>query len=83
VGRLGDMFGRIRMYNFGFALFTLGSLLCGISVTGFQLISFRVVQGLGGALVWLVASEHVSNLTNIGLNIHSDMLCDTIKKKHR
>jgi len=35
-------------------------------------------------IVWLVASEHVSNLTNIGLNIHSDMLCD-IKKtnKHR
>src|SRR5580700_108195 len=26
-------------------------------------------------IVWLVASEHVSNLTNIGLNIHSDMLC--------
>ena len=33
-------------------------------------------------IVWLVASEHVSNLTNIGLNIHSDMLCDIIKKKH-
>lgn len=27
-------------------------------------------------IVWLVASEHVYNLTNIGLNIHSDMLCD-------
>ncbi len=31
-------------------------------------------------IVWLVASEHVSNLTNIGLNIHSDMLCDLAMK---
>ena len=33
-------------------------------------------------IVWLVASEHVYNMTNIGLNIHSDMLCDIAKKKH-
>jgi len=32
-------------------------------------------------IVWLVASEHVYNMTNIGLNIHSDMLCDI--NKHR
>jgi alkylhydroperoxidase family enzyme len=31
-------------------------------------------------IVWLVASEHVYNMTNIGLNIHSDMLCDIAKK---
>ena len=30
-------------------------------------------------IVWLVASEHVYNITNIGLNIHSDMLCDWTK----
>jgi len=33
-------------------------------------------------IVWLVATEHVYNLTNIGLNIHSDMLCD-ISRKNR
>ena len=33
-------------------------------------------------IVWLVATEHVYNMTNIGLNIHSDMLCDISKKKH-
>jgi alkylhydroperoxidase family enzyme len=33
-------------------------------------------------IVWLVASEHMYNMTNIGLNIHSDMLCD-ISKKNR
>jgi alkylhydroperoxidase family enzyme len=32
-------------------------------------------------IVWLVASEHIYNVTNIGLNIHSDMLCDISKKR--
>ena len=32
-------------------------------------------------IVWLVASEHLYNITNIGLNIHSDMLCDISKKR--
>ena len=33
-------------------------------------------------IVWLVASEHLYNMTNIGLNIHSDMLCDITKRKN-
>jgi alkylhydroperoxidase family enzyme len=32
-------------------------------------------------IVWLVASEHLYNVTNIGLNIHSDMLCDISRKE--
>jgi alkylhydroperoxidase family enzyme len=32
-------------------------------------------------IVWLVASEHFYNMSNIGLNIHSDMLCDISRKK--
>jgi alkylhydroperoxidase family enzyme len=32
-------------------------------------------------IVWLVATEHVYNMTNIGLNIHSDMLCDLTKQR--
>ena len=32
-------------------------------------------------IVWLVASEHLYNVTNIGLNIHSDMLCDISRKR--
>jgi hypothetical protein len=31
--------------------------------------------------VWLVASEHFYNMTNLGLNIHSDMLCDIARKR--
>jgi MFS family permease len=55
-GRLGDMFGRVRMYNAGFAIFTLGSI--GLSLvwsTGpagaLELILLRVVQAIGGALL--------------------------------
>ena len=32
-------------------------------------------------IVWLVASEHLYNMTNIGLNIHSDILCDISRKR--
>ena len=32
-------------------------------------------------IVWLIASEHLYNVTNIGLNIHSDMLCDIARKR--
>jgi hypothetical protein len=32
-------------------------------------------------IVWLAATEHLYNITNIGLNIHSDMLCDITKRK--
>jgi alkylhydroperoxidase family enzyme len=33
-------------------------------------------------IVWLVATEHVYNMTNIGLNIHSDMLCDIARRRN-
>ncbi len=50
-GRLADMFGRVRMYNLGFVVFTVGSALCGFSSTDLQLIIFRIVQGIGGAML--------------------------------
>jgi MFS family permease len=55
-GRLGDMFGRVKMYNAGFAVFTVFSIL--LSVTWLHgtagalwLIVMRVLQGVGGALL--------------------------------
>ena len=51
VGKLGDMFGRVRLYNVGFGVFTVGSVLCGFSGNGAELIGFRVLQGIGGALI--------------------------------
>ncbi|WP_018683760.1 MFS transporter [Actinokineospora enzanensis] len=55
-GRLGDMYGRARMYNLGFAVFTVSSIM--LAVTWFTgdaaalwLIGWRVVQGVGGAFL--------------------------------
>ncbi len=50
-GRLADMFGRVRMYNLGFAVFTFGSLLCAVAGSGVALVAFRLVQGIGGAMI--------------------------------
>ena len=56
LGRVGDIFGRVRMYNLGFAVFTVGSIL--LSVTWLQgsagamwMIVMRVVQGIGAAFL--------------------------------
>ncbi|MDX3263083.1 MFS transporter [Streptomyces sp. NPDC093228] len=56
-GRLGDMFGRVRMYNMGFAVFTLCSILLSVtwlhgSAGALWLIGWRIVQGIGGALLF-------------------------------
>lgn len=50
-GRMADMFGRVKMYNLGFIVFTIGSVLCGLAPSDGLLILFRVVQGAGGALL--------------------------------
>ena len=50
-GRMADMFGRVRMYNLGFIIFTIGSVACGLSVNDTMLIASRVLQGFGGAML--------------------------------
>jgi len=51
IGRLADIFGRIKLYNLGFLVFTIGSGLSAISFDPFQLISFRIIQGLGAGMI--------------------------------
>ena len=51
LGRLADLYGRVKLFNLGFAIFTAGSLLCALSRTGEQLIIFRFLQGSGAALL--------------------------------
>jgi len=51
VGRLADMYGRKQLYNSGFVVFTIGSLLCGLAPSVGWLIGFRVLQGVGAALI--------------------------------
>jgi EmrB/QacA subfamily drug resistance transporter len=56
-GRLGDMFGRTRMYSLGFVIFTVGSALCAVTwntgtAGAIELIVFRMVQGVGSAFLF-------------------------------
>ena len=51
LGRLGDLFGRKWIYIFGFLTFVAGSALCGAAQSSTQLILFRVLQGIGGAMI--------------------------------
>jgi MFS family permease len=55
-GRLGDMYGRARMYNLGFLIFTISSVLLAVTwmsgdAAAWWLIGWRVVQGIGGAFL--------------------------------
>ena len=61
LGRLGDIYGRVRMFNLGFAVFTLFSILLSItwmhgSAGALWLILMRVGQGVGGALIFANSS---------------------------
>jgi EmrB/QacA subfamily drug resistance transporter len=51
VGRLGDLFGRRRIYSCGFVIFVLASALCGLSQTPVQLIVCRALQAVGGSMI--------------------------------
>ena len=56
-GRISDMFGRVRLYNLGFAIFTVGSILLFLTpnqgdLGAIELIAFRIVQGVGAAFLF-------------------------------
>ena len=55
-GRLGDMYGRVRMYNLGFAVFAVSSIFLAVTwmsgpAAAMWMISWRIVQGIGGAFL--------------------------------
>jgi len=60
-GRLSDLFGRKKAYVGGFLLFTAASLGAGFSADGTQLILWRIVQGIGGALLFANAAALVTD----------------------
>jgi MFS family permease len=66
LGRLGDIYGRVKMYNLGFAVFTLGSVLLALtpftgSAGALWLIGMRVVQGVGGAMLFANSSAIITD----------------------
>ena len=80
-GRLGDMFGRVRMYNMGFAVFTVCSIMLSLtfghgSQAALWLIGWRVVQGIGGALIFANSTAILTDAfpanqrgTALGINV--------------
>ncbi len=50
-GRLADMFGRSKLYNTGFVVFTIGSLFCGMATSASFIIAARVLQAVGAGLL--------------------------------
>jgi EmrB/QacA subfamily drug resistance transporter len=60
-GRLGDVIGYRRVYIGGFAVFTLASVLCGLSLDVGQLTAVRVLQGIGFAMIQAVAPALIAS----------------------
>jgi EmrB/QacA subfamily drug resistance transporter len=79
-GRLGDMFGRVRIYNLGFIVFTLGSVALAFdpftsSGGAMWLIAWRFVQGIGGAMLFanstaILTDAFPSNRRGMALGIN-------------
>lgn len=61
-GRLGDLFGHRRLFVIGLSLFTTASLACGLAQSQGFLVGARAVQGLGGAIVAVVALSLIMTL---------------------
>ncbi len=60
-GRLGDIFGRRRMFLFGVVVFGLSSLLIGLAADDTMLVAFRAVQGIGAAFMMPATLSLISN----------------------
>src|SRR6476619_5238892 len=81
LGRLGDIYGRVRMFNLGFAVFTLFSILLSLtwmhgSAAAIWLILMRVGQGVGGALVFansnaILTDAFPQNQRGLALGVNS------------
>ena len=77
LGRLADLYGKVRLYNLGFIIFTIGSLLCALSRTGEQLVIFRFLQGAGAALLLGNSIAIVTDAfpkTELGMGLGSIMM---------
>ncbi|MBN1341319.1 MAG: DHA2 family efflux MFS transporter permease subunit [Phycisphaerae bacterium] len=60
VARLGDMWGKRRLFTCGICVFTLGSLLCAISPSIGWLVAFRTIQGIGAAMTQALGTAIVT-----------------------
>ena len=81
LGRLADLYGRVKLYNLGFAIFTVGSLLCALSQTGDQLIIFRFLQGSGAALLLVNSAAIITDAFpkgELGMGLGTNMMAGSL-----
>jgi EmrB/QacA subfamily drug resistance transporter len=78
IGRLSDIFGRVKIYTYGFAIFTIGSALISLSNTPSMVILFRFVQGFGSGIIFTNSVALIVDATppkelgfTLGLNMSS------------
>jgi EmrB/QacA subfamily drug resistance transporter len=74
-GRFSDMYGRVKLYNLGLAIFTGGSALCGFSQSGIELVVFRMIQAIGAGFLFSNSAAIITDAfppnergTAIGIN---------------
>jgi EmrB/QacA subfamily drug resistance transporter len=63
-GKLGDLFGRKRLFQIAIVVFLVGSVLCGLAQDMNQLIAFRAVQGLGGGGLIVLAQASIADVVS-------------------
>jgi EmrB/QacA subfamily drug resistance transporter len=63
-GKLGDLYGRKRMFQLSIVVFLIGSVLSGLATTMAQLIAFRAVQGLGGGALIVLAQAIIADVVS-------------------
>lgn len=86
VGRIGDMFGRVKMYNLGFAWFTGASVLLSVvwstGTTGaMELVVFRMVQAVGGALLFANSAAIITDAfpaEELGFALGTNMMASIV-----
>ena len=61
-GKLGDLYGRKRLFQAAIVLFLLGSALCGLSQNLAELILFRALQGLGGGGIFVLSQAIIADV---------------------
>ncbi|HLQ03416.1 MAG TPA: MFS transporter, partial [Nitrososphaerales archaeon] len=65
IGRVTDIFGRVKVYTLGFTLFTIGSALTSLSQAPEHVIVFRMIQGLGSAVLFTNSAALITDATPV------------------
>jgi EmrB/QacA subfamily drug resistance transporter len=63
-GKIGDLYGRKRVFQFSIAVFLVGSALCGLSQNMAELIAFRALQGIGGGGLIVTAQAIIGDVVS-------------------